>query len=464
MKTPKLFIDIYKGKTIDYDGVYGSQCVDAYKVFCKWIKITPYATGNNYACGYWYGREAVKDIFNFIYSPTELKKGDWCIWDFGSSCSSSHIAMFVDYAEDGYGYFFGQNQKQDFKGFCTVKIKLDILGALRWKNWDKEEKKEYMNGIDISNWQYDLNLNNIDYDFVIAKSTEGIGWVDSTCDRFIQQAIAQNKKWGFYHFARPENDPIAEAMFWYENTKNYFGKGLPVLDVEIQNPNIVSWCYKFLSKIIDLTGVKPIVYMSEQSMEWRYDWSAVVSLDCGLWLAAYRTEEVINGYNISNTWNIPTPRSWKFICMWQYTSNGRLAGYNKRLDLDIFYGDASIWDKYCMPLLAEPVTEPIETPQEPTQKPVDDKPIEEKPSQNVPIEPVKPNDSIFNMPNWLYDLLKFIASILLPLLTTLYVALADTWKWQFTKEVVASVTAFITFLNGLLAYSSIEYTKKRGGK
>ena len=32
--------------------------------------------------------------------------------------------------------------------------------------------------------------------------------------------------------------------------------------------------------------------------------------------------------------------------MFQYTSTGRLPGWNGNLDFDVFYGDKSAWDKY----------------------------------------------------------------------------------------------------------------------
>ena len=32
--------------------------------------------------------------------------------------------------------------------------------------------------------------------------------------------------------------------------------------------------------------------------------------------------------------------------MWQWTSSGRLNGYNGNLDCDVFYGDQSTWDAY----------------------------------------------------------------------------------------------------------------------
>ena len=458
MKTPQLFINLYKGKEIDDDGAYGVQCVDGYRVFCKWIKLGAYQTGTGYADGYWYNRDNVASTFDFIYNANELQKGDWCFWAMGSSCPSSHVAMFVGYAEEGFGYFFGENQG-NFRGFSTVKIKLDILGAFRWKQWEGKYKMT-MNGIDVSHYQHDLDLSKIQYDFVIAKSTEGIGWVDASCDRFIQQAIAQNKKWGFYHFARPTNNPVEEARFWYENTKNYFGQGLPVLDIEIHASNVVDWCYQFLSEIIKLTGVKPMVYMSEQSFEWAYDWTPVVNLDCGLWLAAYRGSQNIYDYNYPTTWQIPTPHSWKFIAMWQYTSHGYIQGYNANVDCDVFFAGQEVWDKYCAPSQAvEEPTKPIEDHTEPIQPPVEEKPTEPTPAPETPV--IEDDDYLFKMSNNVYDLLNWLVHIT-PLFITFYIALAKIWGWPNTDSYIATVSAFMAFINSILRQSTIGYQKRKG--
>ena len=85
-----------------------------------------------------------------------------------------------------------------------------------------------MKGIDISDYQRGLDLGAIDYDFVFCKATEGTNIINNTCDPFIQKAIGMGKLWGFYHFMG-KADPIAQADFFYENCKNYFGRGVPML-------------------------------------------------------------------------------------------------------------------------------------------------------------------------------------------------------------------------------------------
>lgn len=44
-----------------------------------------------------------------------------------------------------------------------------------------------------------LNLDSIEYDFVIIKGTQGTNYVNTFCDAFVQKAIKAGKLWGFYH-------------------------------------------------------------------------------------------------------------------------------------------------------------------------------------------------------------------------------------------------------------------------
>ncbi len=204
-----------------------------------------------------------------------------------------------------------------------------------------------LNGIDISNWQRGIDLSKVPCDFVIAKATEGIGYVDKSCDGFIQQALKLGKKIGFYHFARPtaNNDAIREADYFYNNCKGYFGKGIPILDWEAENKHNVAYAKAWLDRVYQRSGVKPVIYMSESVVN-SYDWSSVANADYGLWVAKYRDNNPDYNYNMAAAGSRPRVKWWKFYCMWQWTSSGRLNGYNGNLDCNVFYGDQSTWDAY----------------------------------------------------------------------------------------------------------------------
>lgn len=202
-----------------------------------------------------------------------------------------------------------------------------------------------LKGIDISKWQTGIDLSKVDCDFVIVKATEGIGYVDRKCDSFYQQAKRLGKKLGFYHFARPRNDAVREAQYFYNNTKNYFGEAIPILDWEAENKSDVAWAKRWLDEVYRLSGVKPLIYMSE-SVANAYNWSSVANADYGLWVAKYRDNNPDYNYNMANAGTRPRVKWWKFYCMWQWTSTGRLNGYNGNLDCNVFYGDGTTWDKY----------------------------------------------------------------------------------------------------------------------
>lgn len=230
-------------------------------------------------------------------------------------------------------------------GKMVVPSERPITDCLAFYGLEEEHKKMPMNGIDISNWQKDLDLTKISFDFVIVKATEGINFVDAYCDKFIQTAKRMGKPYGFYHFARPSNDAVKEAQFFYNNTKNYFNEGIPVLDWEAENKNDTAWALRWLNEVYRLSGVKPMIYMSESVVN-AYDWSAVVAGDYGLWVAKYRDYVDDYNYDMSMAGTAPKVKWWKGYAMWQWTSVGKLNGYTGSLDCDIFYGDASTWKLY----------------------------------------------------------------------------------------------------------------------
>lgn len=61
------------------------------------------------------------------------------------------------------------------------------------------------------------------------------------------------------------------------------------------------------------------------------------------------------------------------------------------------------------------------------------------------------------MSNKTYDILKYIAQILLPAIGTLYFALAGIWGLPYGEQVVGTITAVDTFLGVVLKVSSNSY-------
>lgn len=63
------------------------------------------------------------------------------------------------------------------------------------------------------------------------------------------------------------------------------------------------------------------------------------------------------------------------------------------------------------------------------------------------------------MSNKVYDVLKFIAQILLPAIGTLYFALAKIWGLPYAAEIVGTISAVDAFLGAVLGISTMQYKK-----
>ena len=64
------------------------------------------------------------------------------------------------------------------------------------------------------------------------------------------------------------------------------------------------------------------------------------------------------------------------------------------------------------------------------------------------------------MSNKVYDVLKFIAQIVLPALATFYLTLAGIWGLPFGEQVSGTIMAVDTFLGAVLMISSNKYNKE----
>lgn len=201
-----------------------------------------------------------------------------------------------------------------------------------------------MNGVDVSSWQTGIDVSNMQMDFVIAKATEGTSYINPDCDRVYQDAKDSGKALGVYHFART-GDALSQAEYFVDNVSGYIGEAVLVLDYEGEAVNQgVGWAKDWLDAVYNMTGVKPVIYMSNSVIH-RYDWTSVQSAGYALWNAAYYYGyQTIHGF-LSNPPRSGSVSPWDVNGMiYQYTSSGRLNGWGGNLDLNIYYGDRSDWN------------------------------------------------------------------------------------------------------------------------
>lgn len=196
-----------------------------------------------------------------------------------------------------------------------------------------------LNGIDISSWQSGINLAVVPCDFVVIKVTEGTDYVNPDYKRAYRQAKAAGKCLGIYHYASGGNVQ-AEAEYFLKNAGDRVGEAMLVLDWEGRsNPafgvNDREWVKAWCDYLAAKTRINPVVYVQQSGMNRLQNIG-----NYGLWVAQYASMEP-TGYQAA-PWN-----EGAYSCvMRQYSSTGRLDGWDGNLDLNKFYGDRKTWNRY----------------------------------------------------------------------------------------------------------------------
>lgn len=288
----------------------------------------------------------------YVPSPADIILYDWDDNGNGDNTANPDHVGIVESVSDGVITVIEGNMSEKvgrrsldvdgryIRGFITPEYKAGEDNEPQ-ESGGKDEDTMSMKFIDISNWQAGLNVASVvkngGLGAVIVKATEGVGFVDKSCDGFVQQCISNGIRFGFYHFAR-NNDAAAEVEFFRKNTTGYEGKGIPVLDWE--DGQSIAWVNKFVERYHELTGVWPWVYGNA----WRFN-QGTVNTNCGRWVAGYPSNGITDiNYGLNNDCAYTVNNG--LVCAWQFSSSVRISGYSGNLDGDVFYGDAAAWDKY----------------------------------------------------------------------------------------------------------------------
>lgn len=207
-----------------------------------------------------------------------------------------------------------------------------------------------LNGIDIASWQAGIKLSGMTTtQFVIIKATGGTGYTNPYHAQWAKDATNSKKLYGFYHFAAERGcsgTAKAEAQHFYNKVKSHVGKASLYLDWEADALALgPKWAKAWLDELQRLTGVKAGIYMSKSTCN-AYDWSSVAKAGYPLWVAQYPDYKE-TGYKTKPWTDSSKFGAWSDPLIFQYTSTGKVKGYNAHLDLDLFYGDSEKWAATC---------------------------------------------------------------------------------------------------------------------
>ena len=130
------FVNKYKGKKVDFDGVYGAQCVDLFRQYTKECLGIAEHTGSCSTTG------GAKDLFlDYNKMPVEKKyfsritnksyiPGDVAIWDSTEKNKYGHVAIILAKLNDSF-IVFEQNGFTQNGAEINIRSKDKFLGALR---------------------------------------------------------------------------------------------------------------------------------------------------------------------------------------------------------------------------------------------------------------------------------------------------------------------------------------------
>ena len=134
------FIIKYDGKKVDFDGVYGAQCVDLFRQYTKEVLEIKEHTGpcatTGGAVDLWLDYDKMpieKKYFEQSNIISRLKPGDVLIWGPTDKNKYGHVAIFL--AKIGKNNFlvFEQNGITQAGAQIKVRDKTKLLGYLRRK-------------------------------------------------------------------------------------------------------------------------------------------------------------------------------------------------------------------------------------------------------------------------------------------------------------------------------------------
>jgi lysozyme len=187
-------------------------------------------------------------------------------------------------------------------------------------------------GIDVSQDQGTVTWPSVvaaGYAFTFIKATDGETYTDPLFAQNWAGAKAAGLLRGAYHFFRAEDDPQAQAEFFW-HTVGSVGELPLVVDVEESmsqsNSVVIANLSSFLASLQQWTGKQPMIYTDPGF------WNSLGTTAFGgypLWVANYGVSE-------------PTlPAGWAIWDFWQHSETGDVAGIQGSVDLNVFSGSLS---------------------------------------------------------------------------------------------------------------------------
>lgn len=197
-------------------------------------------------------------------------------------------------------------------------------------------------GIDVSNWKFGINLDNVPYDIIGFRATQGKGVRDPYMEQMSDMnRRGKNRDEVYYHFVSEGNTVEAEAHNFIEKVrKRLRPQDCICLDWERQGGGLVQydlrWAQRWCQIVEQALGKRPWIYTGIENAK-IFNGSDIAQNN-PLWMPHYGRRVRTGGYDDRPSKDeARLVHGFSRLVAWQFTENGHLPGYSDGLDLNEFY-------------------------------------------------------------------------------------------------------------------------------
>jgi lysozyme len=185
------------------------------------------------------------------------------------------------------------------------------------------------------------------YDFVVVKATEGLKYDSPEYPAQIDEVRAAHKRAGAYHFAWPNQDPVAEAAHFVKTAALKPGE-IACLDLESWDATTMTttpwtvrlaYALKWLAEVKTATGATPFVYLN---WDWLKNLRSTAIIGSPYWVELTSYPLWLADYSSKMPGQFPSVDGGWQVVLHQWTDN------DGGLDGD-WLADTALWDKYAVP-------------------------------------------------------------------------------------------------------------------
>lgn len=173
-------------------------------------------------------------------------------------------------------------------------------------------------------------------DFLMIRSGDGMVRQDHVHHSYVAYARAFGFAVGHTHVFRVDQGQMAHFAEAVAVSVGPLPQGEPVaLDIEDNRDCVVEAVAECADRLKQLLGFPPLIYMN-RSMLRGNDWTPLLNLDCGLWLATLDRPADVPGEFAP----------WPVLAIHQWGQRNDILGVTGLVDCDRFFGDVDTFKRY----------------------------------------------------------------------------------------------------------------------